>query len=209
MTSLIENFLTSSPVVPVVVIDNVEHAVPLAQALLEGGVGVIEITLRSDAALKSIERIAHEVPAMNIAVGTVTSPVHLQMAKDAGAKIAISPGLTERLLSAAQNIQMPLLPGVASASELMQGMEAGLYQFKLFPATVVNGIELAKALSGPFPTVRFCPTGGISLETAPHYLAVPNILCVGVSSVASREDIQKQQWQAITEKARKAAKLRD
>jgi 2-dehydro-3-deoxyphosphogluconate aldolase / (4S)-4-hydroxy-2-oxoglutarate aldolase len=159
--------------------------------------------------LKSIEHIAREVPQMHIAVGTVTSPTHLQMAKDAGAKIAISPGLTERLLSAAQNIQMPLLPGIASASELMQGMEAGLYQFKLFPATVVNGIELAKALSGPFPTVRFCPTGGISLATAPDYLAVPNILCVGVSSVASREDIQKQQWQVITEKARKAAKLRD
>lgn len=208
MNSMIEKFLTSSPIVPVVVIDDVEHAVPLARALLEGGVNVIEITLRSDSALKSIERIAREVPEVTIAVGTVTSRQHLQASKDAGANIAISPGLTESLLFAAKDLQMPLLPGIATASELMQGMEAGLHQFKLFPASVINGIELAKALSGPFPTVRFCPTGGISLETAPQYLAVPNILCVGVSSIASREDIQKQTWSRICENAKKAATLR-
>jgi 2-dehydro-3-deoxyphosphogluconate aldolase / (4S)-4-hydroxy-2-oxoglutarate aldolase len=175
MNSTIDNFLRASPVVPVVVIDNIEHAVPLANALLEGGISVIEVTLRSDAALKSIERIAREVPQIKIAVGTVTRPGHLQMARDAGAKIAISPGLTERLLVAAQSSQIPLLPGIATASELMMGMEAGLHQFKLFPASVINGIELAKALYGPFPEARFCPTGGISLETAPNYLAVPNI----------------------------------
>jgi 2-dehydro-3-deoxyphosphogluconate aldolase / (4S)-4-hydroxy-2-oxoglutarate aldolase len=208
MNSTIDNFLRASPVVPVVVIDNIEHAVPLANALLEGGISVIEVTLRSDAALKSIERIAREVPQIKIAVGTVTRPGHLQMARDAGAKIAISPGLTERLLVAAQSSQIPLLPGIATASELMMGMEAGLHQFKLFPASVINGIELAKALYGPFPEARFCPTGGISLETAPNYLAVPNILCVGISSIASREDIQNQQWQLITSKAEKAVKLR-
>jgi 2-dehydro-3-deoxyphosphogluconate aldolase / (4S)-4-hydroxy-2-oxoglutarate aldolase len=208
MNSTIDNFLRASPVVPVVVIDNIEHAVPLANALLEGGISVIEVTLRSDAALKSIERIAREVPQIKIAVGTVTRPGHLQMARDAGAKIAISPGLTERLLVAAQSSQIPLLPGIATASELMMGMEAGLHQFKLFPASVINGIELAKALYGPFPEARFCPTGGISLETAPNYLAVPNIFCVGISSIASREDIQNQQWQLITSKAEKAVKLR-
>jgi 2-dehydro-3-deoxyphosphogluconate aldolase / (4S)-4-hydroxy-2-oxoglutarate aldolase len=207
MKKIIDEFMRAAPVVPVVVIDNPDHAVPLANALLIGGITVIEVTLRSDAALKSIERIAWEVPQIQIAVGTVTNAEQLQAAASAGARIAISPGLTEKLLASAINIKLPLLPGIASASDLMLGMEAGLHQFKLFPASVINGIELAKALYGPFPEARFCPTGGISLETAPNYLAVPNILCVGVSSIASREDIQNQQWQAITEKARKAAKL--
>jgi 2-dehydro-3-deoxyphosphogluconate aldolase / (4S)-4-hydroxy-2-oxoglutarate aldolase len=207
MKKIIDDFMRASPVIPVVVIDNVDHAVPLANALLEGGISVIEITLRSDAALKSIERIAREAPQIHIAVGTVTNAEQLQAAASAGARIAISPGLTEKLLVSAQTIKLPLLPGIASASELMLGMEAGLHQFKLFPASVINGIELAKALYGPFPEARFCPTGGISLESAPSYLAVPNILCVGVSSIASREDIQHQHWQAITEKARKASKL--
>jgi 2-dehydro-3-deoxyphosphogluconate aldolase / (4S)-4-hydroxy-2-oxoglutarate aldolase len=208
MKKIIDEFMRASPVVPVVVIDNSDHAVPLANALLEGGITVIEVTLRSDTALKSIERIAHDVPQIHIAVGTVTNAEQLQAAASAGARIAISPGLTEKLLASAINIKLPLLPGISSASDLMLGMEAGLHQFKLFPASVINGVELAKALHGPFPEARFCPTGGISLETAPNYLAVPNILCVGVSSIASREDIQNQQWQAITEKARKAAKLR-
>lgn len=208
MNSAINSFLRASPVVPVVVIDDAEHAVPLAKALLAGGISVIEVTLRSDAALKSIERIARDVPQIQIAVGTVTRPGHLQMAQDAGAKIAISPGMTNTLLAAAQTSQMPLLPGITSPSELMIGMEAGLHQFKLFPASVINGIELAKALYGPFPEVQFCPTGGISLETSPNYLALPNILCVGASWVATREDIQNQRWQAIQEKAATAAKLR-
>jgi 2-dehydro-3-deoxyphosphogluconate aldolase / (4S)-4-hydroxy-2-oxoglutarate aldolase len=207
MNPSIDAFLRSSPVVPVVVIDDVEHAVPLARALLSGGIHVIEVTLRSDAALKSIERIARDVPEIHIAVGTITTPEQLKASADAGAKIAISPGLTDRLLTAAQGSSIPLLPGVASPSDLMRGIEMGLSQFKLFPASVINGIELAKAFSGPFPDTRFCPTGGISLEAAPNYLAVSNILCVGASWVASRDDIHKQDWQAIREKARKASKL--
>jgi 2-dehydro-3-deoxyphosphogluconate aldolase / (4S)-4-hydroxy-2-oxoglutarate aldolase len=207
MNAAIDAFLRSSPVVPVVVIDQVEHAVPLAHALLAGGIKVIEVTLRSDAALKSIERIARDVPEIQIAVGTIVTADQLQAAADAGASIAISPGLTDRLLAAATTSKIPLLPGVASPSDLMRGMEMGLSQFKLFPASVINGIELAKAFSGPFPDVRFCPTGGISIETAPSYLAVSNILCVGASWVASREDIQKQDWKNISEKAAKAAKL--
>ncbi len=208
MKKIIDDFRRASPVIPVVVIDNPDHAVPLANALLEGGITVIEVTLRSEAALKSIERIARDVPQIQIAVGTVTNAEQLQAAATAGARIAISPGLTEKLVTSAQTIKLPLLPGIASASDLMRGMEAGLHQFKLFPASVINGIELAKALYGPFPDVRFCPTGGISLETAPNYLAVANILCIGASWVASREDIQNLQWQAITDKAAKAAKLR-
>ena len=207
MKKIIDDFMRASPVIPVVVIDDPDHAVALANALLEGGISVIEITLRSHAALKCIERIARDVPQIQIAVGTVTNAEQLQTAATAGARIAISPGLTEKLLDAAKTIKLPLLPGIASASELMLGLEAGLHQFKLFPASVINGIELAKALFGPFPEARFCPTGGISLETASNYLAVPNILCVGVSSIASREDIQNKHWQAITEKARTAAKL--
>jgi 2-dehydro-3-deoxyphosphogluconate aldolase / (4S)-4-hydroxy-2-oxoglutarate aldolase len=208
MNQKLDLFLRASPAVPVVVIDNADHAIPLARALLEGGIGVIEITLRSDAALKSIEHIAREVPQIQIAVGTITNPDQLQAASNAGAHIAISPGLTEKLLLAADTLNVPLLPGIASASDLMLGMEAGLQRFKLFPASVINGIELAKALYGPFPNVRFCPTGGISIETAANYLAVPNILCVGISSIASREDIQTQNWSAISAKASQAIKLR-
>jgi 2-dehydro-3-deoxyphosphogluconate aldolase / (4S)-4-hydroxy-2-oxoglutarate aldolase len=207
MNSSIDAFLRLSPVVPVVVIDDSKHAVPLANALLEGGIGVIEITLRTDAALQSIERIARDVPMIKIAVGTITHAQQLDAAKNAGADIAISPGLTEKLLNAATASTIPLLPGIASASDLMLGMEAGLSQFKLFPASVINGIELAKALYGPFPDARFCPTGGITIETAAHYLAVPNILCVGASWVASRDDIQKQHWKQISENAAKAVKL--
>lgn len=208
MKQIIDSFLRTSPVIPVVVIDNPDHAVPLANALMEGGIGVIEVTLRSEAALKSIERIAREVPDIQIAVGTVTNAEQLKAAANAGARVAISPGLTENLLKAARELLVPLLPGIASASDLMLGMEAGLHQFKLFPASVINGIELAKALYGPFPEARFCPTGGISLATAPNYLAVPNILCVGASWVASREDIQNQRWEQIRKNAAEAAKLR-
>jgi 2-dehydro-3-deoxyphosphogluconate aldolase / (4S)-4-hydroxy-2-oxoglutarate aldolase len=208
MNSSIDAFLRLSPIVPVVVIDDSKHAVPLANALLEGGIGVIEITLRSDAALKCVELIARDVPMIKIAVGTVTQAQQLDAAKNAGADIAISPGLTEKLLTAANAGNIALLPGIASASDLMLGIEAGLSQFKLFPASVINGIELAKALHGPFPDARFCPTGGISIETAAHYLAVPNILCVGASWVASRDDIQHARWPQIVDKAKKASALR-
>jgi 2-dehydro-3-deoxyphosphogluconate aldolase / (4S)-4-hydroxy-2-oxoglutarate aldolase len=208
MQQRLEKFMRASPVVPVVVIDDAAHAVPLANALLEGGVSVIEITLRSEAALKSIEAIARAVPQIRLSAGTVLNAHQLKDAQQAGAKVAISPGITEALLHAAQHYSMALLPGVASASEIMLGLDAELTQFKLFPATAVNALELAKAFAGPFPQVRFCPTGGIDFESVPKFLAQPNIECVGASWLASREDIRNQDWKKITETAKRVMQLR-
>ncbi len=207
MSDTIDRMLQSGPVVPVVVIDDAAHAVPLARALLAGGVGVIEVTLRTDAALASLARIAREVPEMILAAGTVTTVEQLRSVRDAGAVAAISPGLTDSLLAASIDLAMSLLPGIATASELMRGMEAGLNRFKLFPASAVGGIGLLQALHGPFASVRFCPTGGITLEHAPAYLALPNVVCIGASWVASRGDIASGRWDAITANASHAAVL--
>lgn len=207
MSAALDRFMHISPVVPVVMIEDVDHAVPLARTLVEGGVAVIEVTLRSDAALASIAAIARDVPTITLAVGTVLNAQQLQSAKDAGATLAISPGIDRDLIEAAARIGMPLLPGVASASELMLGLNAGLTRFKLFPATAINGLELAKAFAGPFPQARFCPTGGISLEAAPSYLAQPNILCIGASWVASGADIRGARWDSIRANARSASML--
>jgi 2-dehydro-3-deoxyphosphogluconate aldolase / (4S)-4-hydroxy-2-oxoglutarate aldolase len=189
------------------VIDDAAHAVPLARALLAGGVAVIEVTLRTAAALDSLARIAREVPEMILAAGTVTDATQLRAVKDAGASVAISPGLTDGLLAASRDLAMPLLPGIATASELMRGMDAGLHRFKLFPASAVGGIALLQALNGPFPDARFCPTGGIGIDQAPDYLALPNVVCVGASWVASRGDITAGHWAAITANATRAAGL--
>lgn len=201
----IDRMLTRGPVVPVVVIDDAAHAVPLARALLAGGVGVIEVTLRTGAALDSLARIARDVPEMILAAGTVTTAEQLQSVRDAGALVAISPGLTDRLLAAASTLAMPLLPGVATASELMRGVDAGLSRFKLFPASAVGGVALLQAFAGPFADARFCPTGGIGIEQAPDYLALPNVRCIGASWVATRADIAAARWAQVTVQARHAA----
>lgn len=208
MNEVIERFMRAAPVVPVVVIEDVAQAVPLARALIAGGVGVIEVTLRSAAALASIEAIARAVPEITLAVGTVLDAAQLQASRDAGATLAISPGIDRDLIEASKRIGMPLLPGIASASELMLGLNAGLTRFKLFPATAINGLELAKAFAGPFPDARFCPTGGISLEAAPAYLAQSNILCIGASWLASAADIRAGRWDSIRDYARKSVALR-
>jgi 2-dehydro-3-deoxyphosphogluconate aldolase/(4S)-4-hydroxy-2-oxoglutarate aldolase len=208
MSTALDRFMQISPVVPVVVIEDVAHAVTLARTLVEGGVAVIEVTLRSDAALASIATIAREVPEITLAVGTVLNPQQLQSAKDAGATLAISPGIDRELIDASARMQIPLLPGIASASELMLGLNAGLTRFKLFPATAINGLELAKAFAGPFPQARFCPTGGISLEAAPSYLAQTNILCIGASWLASAADIRAARWDSIRANAQRARNLR-
>lgn len=207
MSSALDRFMQISPVVPVVVIEDVQHAVPLARTLVEGGVAVIEVTLRSAAALASIAAIARDVPEITLAVGTVLNALQLQSARDAGATLAISPGIDRELIEASVRMQIPLLPGIATASELMLGLNAGLTRFKLFPATAINGLELAKAFAGPFAQARFCPTGGISLEAAPSYLAQPNILCIGASWLASAADIRAARWDSIRSNARKARAL--
>jgi 2-dehydro-3-deoxyphosphogluconate aldolase/(4S)-4-hydroxy-2-oxoglutarate aldolase len=208
VSPIIDQFMQTSPVVPVVMIDDVEHAVPLARALLDGGVGVIEVTLRTPVALACMERLARELPQMLLSAGTVTNAPQLQAAKDAGAALAISPGLTDALLGAIDTVGLPLLPGIATAGELMRGIDAGLSRFKLFPASIVGGVEAAKALGAPFPEVRFCPTGGITRDSAADYLAQPNISCIGASWLGARTDIQSRRWDAITESARFATSLR-
>jgi 2-dehydro-3-deoxyphosphogluconate aldolase / (4S)-4-hydroxy-2-oxoglutarate aldolase len=192
----------SHPVIPVVVIDKAAQAVPLAEALLEGGIGAIEITLRTPQALAAMQAIARQVPAMQLTAGTALNRQHLQQVKDAGAQLVVSPGISTELLEGARELDVSLLPGIATASELMLGLNAGLTHFKLFPASAINGIALAKAFGGPFPEARFCCTGGIAAAEVPRYLAEANIPSVGVSWLASRQAIADGDWAGITAAAR-------
>lgn len=187
----------ANPVIPVVVIDDAGQAVPLAQALLEGGISAIEITLRTPQALDAMAAIAKNVPDMLLTAGTALNAAHLQQVKDAGASLVVSPGISVELLEAAKTLGLTLLPGIATASELMLGLNHGLSHFKLFPASAINGIGLAKAFAGPFPEARFCTTGGITEADLPLYLAEPNIPSVGVSWLASRPAIAAGRWDEI------------
>ena len=196
MNAAIARFFRN-PVIPVVVIDDAAQAVPLAKALLAGGIDAIEITLRTKQALQAMEAIARNVPDMLLTAGTALHAGHLQQAKDAGAELVVSPGISLELLDAAGALHLALLPGIATASELMLGINHGLSHFKLFPASAINGIGLAKAFAGPFPEARFCCTGGISEADVPAYLAESNIPSVGVSWLASRQAIAAGRWDDI------------
>jgi 2-dehydro-3-deoxyphosphogluconate aldolase/(4S)-4-hydroxy-2-oxoglutarate aldolase len=196
--------LLAGPVIPVIVINDPDHAVPLAQALVTGGIRVLEITLRSDAALEAIRRIRSNVPEALVGAGTVLSGQDLQAVAEAGGDFAISPGLTPSLLSAAEQMSIPLIPGVASASELMMALEAGLTELKFFPAQAAGGVEMLKSFAGPFPQVRFCPTGGITPENYREYLALKNVACVGGSWLVPAEKIAQGDWGALTQLAREA-----
>ena len=191
----------SNPVIPVVVIDDARQAVPLAETLLAGGINAIEITLRTEQALAAMAAIAKHVPDMLLTAGTALNAGHLQQVKDAGASLVVSPGISVELLDAAKVLGLTLLPGIASASELMLGLNHGLSHFKLFPASAINGIGLAKALAGPFPEARFCCTGGITEADLPLYLNEPNIPSVGVSWLASRQAIAAGRWDEIRDAA--------
>ena len=203
----IKPILQLGPVIPVMVVERTEDAVPLARALLAGGVKVLEITLRTPNALAVIGAIARQVPDAVVAAGTVTTPEQWEEAARAGAKLAVSPGLTPRLLQAAAGAPIPLLPGVATASELMTAMDAGFECFKFFPAQQAGGAGMLKALGGPFPRALFCPTGGITPETAPTYLALPNVACVGGSWLTPAAEITAGDWAAITALAQAASAL--
>lgn len=199
----LEKALTRGPVIPVLVIDRVDDAVPLARALLAGGVQVLEVTLRTPAALDVIRTLVREVPEALVAAGTVTTPEQWEAVAHAGAHLAVSPGLTPRLLSALRSgAPTPLLPGVATASELMTAMDAGLNRFKFFPAQQAGGVGMLKAFHGPFADAVFCPTGGITVETAASYLALPNVACVGGSWLAPASAMRTGDWARITELAR-------
>ncbi len=191
--------LKSGPVIPVMVIEDTAHAVPLAKALVAGGVKVLEITLRSDAALESMRLISEQVPDAIVGAGTVTSEKDLDNITAAGAVFAISPGLTPKLLDAATRSSIPLIPGISSASELMYGMEAGLTEFKFFPAQAAGGIQMIKSLGSPFPHITFCPTGGISPANYKSYLTLKNVVCVGGSWLAPKDAVLAGDWSKITD----------
>ena len=202
--SLIDDFCTQSPIIPVVAIASSTDAIPLANALLEGGIKVIEITLRTNAALESIQLIAQQLPQMKVAAGTVLNPLQYQQAIDAGAKFVISRGITETLLDKGQDNPVPLLPGISSASELMQALDKGYSRCKFFPAEAAGSIAMLKALNGPFSQVKFCPTGGITPENATAFLALSNVICVGGSWLSPNKLIEQQDWSAISQIARQS-----
>ncbi|MDE8345264.1 MAG: bifunctional 4-hydroxy-2-oxoglutarate aldolase/2-dehydro-3-deoxy-phosphogluconate aldolase [Acidocella sp.] len=203
----LEAILRAAPVIPVVIIEDVRHAVALARALVAGGLPVIEITLRTAAGLDAIRAIAAEVPDAIVGVGTVIEPSQYTHAAQAGARFAVSPGATTRLLDAAAQAGIAPLPGIATASEAMALIERG-YQFaKFFPAEPAGGAAFLAALSSPLPQLKFCPTGGITLDSAPRYLKLPNVLCVGGSWMVSRTAIEAGDWGSITSLAAAAAAL--
>lgn len=173
--------LKATRVVPVIVLKELSHAVPLAEALVEGGLGVLEITLRSPVALAAVRAIAAEVPQALVGAGTVTNAGQFREAADAGARFVVSPGLTEDLVQASRHHMVPLLPGVVTPSEILKGLELGLHSFKFFPAETSGGAPALKALAGPFAQVNFCPTGGISPANIGSYLSLPNVIAVGGS----------------------------
>lgn len=196
------------PVIPVIVIDRVEDAVPLASALVAGGVKVLEVTLRTPAALDCIKAMIAEVPEAIVGAGTVRSIADAQAAKDAGCQFAVSPGYTPEIGRACLDIGLPLLPGVSTASEVMMANADGYRFLKLFPATAVGGINLLKAFASPFHDVVFCPTGGITLETAPQFLSLPNVKVCGGSWLTPADAVKTGDWARITRLAAEAQALR-
>jgi 2-dehydro-3-deoxyphosphogluconate aldolase/(4S)-4-hydroxy-2-oxoglutarate aldolase len=196
------------PVIPVIVINRLEDAVPMAQALVDGGVRVLEVTLRTPIALECMEAIARAVPDAILGAGTVRSIADAQAAKDVGCTFAVSPGYTSAIGQACKDIGLPLLPGTATGSEVMQANTDGYFFLKFFPAMQAGGIPMLKALAGPFTDVVFCPTGGITLETAPQFLALPNVKVCGGSWLTPADAVAAKDWARITKLAREASALR-
>ncbi|KHL85594.1 bifunctional 4-hydroxy-2-oxoglutarate aldolase/2-dehydro-3-deoxy-phosphogluconate aldolase [Helicobacter pylori] len=204
MQDKIIEVLQISPIVPVVVIENIKDAVPLAQSLIEGGIPIIEVTLRSNCALEAIELIAKNVPKMRVGAGTILNLTQLEQAQNRGAEFLISPGLTPSLLEHAKKKNMPLIPGVSSSSEVMQALEWGYSALKFFPAEYCGGVKLLNAFNGPFKGVKFCPTGGVSADNMRSYLDLENVLCVGGSWLTPKDLIQNKEWDKITEICKRA-----
>ena len=197
-----KDVLNAGPVMPVMVIQNLDDAVPLAKALVAGGIKVLEITLRTPIALDAIRLISQEVKDAIVGAGTITTPEQLKAAEDAGAVFAISPGLTPKLLAASKAGNIALIPGIATLSELMLGMEYGLDHFKFFPAEAAGGIPMLKSIAGPIPQVTFCPTGGISPENYNSYLQLSNVACVGGSWLVPADVVKSKNWARVTELAK-------
>jgi 2-dehydro-3-deoxyphosphogluconate aldolase/(4S)-4-hydroxy-2-oxoglutarate aldolase len=200
--------MRASPVIPVIAIDDIKQAVPLARALVAGGIRVLEITLRTVHGLDAIRAIAAEVPDAIVGVGTLTQGEEFAAARDAGAVFGVSPGLTPALIAAAKSSGLPLLPGVMTPSEVMVAREAGFRQLKLFPAVPAGGIGMLNAIGGPLSDVIFCPTGGVSQDNAAQFLACKNVACVGGSWLTPKDAMQAGDWARITELAIAASALR-
>jgi 2-dehydro-3-deoxyphosphogluconate aldolase/(4S)-4-hydroxy-2-oxoglutarate aldolase len=204
----IDAIFARAPVVPVLSIERLDDAVPLARALVEGGLPVLEVTLRTGVARAAIERIAREVPEAIVGAGTVLRPDDLVAVANAGARFAIAPGATDALYAAADNAAIPFLPAIATASELMRGLDAGHARFKFFPAEAAGGIAALQSFAGPFAQVRFCPTGGIDAAKAPAYLALPNVATVGGSWMVPKATLARGEWARVAELARACTQLR-
>jgi 2-dehydro-3-deoxyphosphogluconate aldolase/(4S)-4-hydroxy-2-oxoglutarate aldolase len=200
--------MRASPVIPVIAIDDIKHAVPLAKALVAGGIRVLEVTLRTAQGLPAIRAIAEQVPDAIVGVGTLTQGEEFAAARDAGAVFGVSPGLTPALIQAAKASGLPLLPGVMTPSEVMTAREAGFKHLKLFPAVPAGGLGMLNAIAGPLPDVMFCPTGGISQENAAQFLACQNVACVGGSWLTPKDAMQAGDWARITHLAMAASALR-
>jgi 2-dehydro-3-deoxyphosphogluconate aldolase / (4S)-4-hydroxy-2-oxoglutarate aldolase len=195
------------PVIPVIVINKVEDAVPMAEALLAGGVKVLEVTLRSPVALQAMEQIAKHVPDAILGSGTVRNLKDAQASKDVGCQFAVSPGYTTELGQFARKIGLPLLPGVSTGSEIMMANADDYYFLKLFPAVAVGGINLLKGFAGPFADVKFCPTGGVSVESAPNFLALPNVVVCGGTWLTPSDAVERKDWAHITKLAKEASAI--
>jgi 2-dehydro-3-deoxyphosphogluconate aldolase/(4S)-4-hydroxy-2-oxoglutarate aldolase len=200
--------MQDAPVIPVIVLNDVKHAVALARALVAGGIRMLEVTLRTPQALACIEAIAREVPEAVAGAGTVRSAADAKACASAGARFAVSPGYTGAVGQACRDLGLPLLPGVATGSEIMMAQEDGLSQLKFFPAMQAGGPAMLKAWSGPFTDVQFCPTGGVSLANAPEFLALPNVVCVGGSWLTPADAVASGDWARITKLASEASQLK-
>ena len=200
--------MRDAPVIPVIVLNDVAHAVPMARALVAGGIRMLEVTLRTPQALACIEAIAREVPEAVVGAGTVRSRADAQAAANAGARFAVSPGYTSAVGQACRDFGLALLPGVATGSEIMMAQEDGLSQLKFFPAMQAGGPAMLKAWSGPFFDVQFCPTGGVTLQNAPEFLALPNVVCVGGSWLVPADAVAAGDWVKVTALAQATHALR-
>jgi 2-dehydro-3-deoxyphosphogluconate aldolase/(4S)-4-hydroxy-2-oxoglutarate aldolase len=203
----VRDLLAGNTVIPVIVIDRVEDAVPLAKALIAGGLKVLEVTLRTAAAVEGIRQIVQHVPSAIVGTGTVCSADQIKLSEDLGCQFMVSPGSTDKLLAAAAQSSIGLLPGISSASEMMRCMEQGYQDFKFFPAEAAGGAAMIKSLSGPFSEARICPTGGIGLHNVMEYLSLPNVLCVGGSWICPAQLVRDQRWDEIEQLAREASLL--
>ena len=196
------------PVIPVIVINHVDEAVPIAEALVEGGIKVLEVTLRSDCALEAIEQIARKVPSAIVGAGTLRTDADATNAKIAGSQFAVSPGYTPAMGGICKHIDLPLLPGVSTGSEVMQANNDGFDFLKLFPAVAVGGINLLKGFNGPFSNIQFCPTGGITIDSAPDFLKLPNVPVCGGTWLTPNNLVKAKKWNEISKLAKAASSLK-